>query len=435
MNRRHFIKKAGVAAGGAIAFPYFIPSSALGLDGAVAPSNRITVGLIGAGDRGMHVLNNGFLPSAKAQVTAVCDTAKWRVKAGVDAVNDFYSTKGCVGHADFRELLADKSIDAVYIATPDHWHTPASIYAAKAGKDVYCEKPVTLTIAQGQALCAAMKQHGRIFQSGTQTRSGERLRHACELVRNGKIGKLTSIDITLPNSRGIEEKHLKNGASPVEPVPDGFDYDLWLGPAPLLPYRGSCFWDWRWRSDYAAGYISDWGTHLLDFAQWMIGADGSGPTSVVGKGQRLSGGLWDVYSKYDVAFAYANGVKVSVKEGGEGKGDLKVTGTEGWFDYSWNSQSITAGSAEYQRVKIKPDEIRVYRSDNHVVNFLTCVRDRQPPISPAEVGHRSASMCHLAVIAMDVGKKLDWDPVTERFGNSDAANGMISRPMRSPWHL
>ena len=142
-----------------------------------------------------------------------------------------------------------------------------------------------------------------------------------------------------------------------------------------------------------------------------------------------------MYSKYDVEFIYADGVKVTVKEGGEGKGDLKVTGTEGWFDYSWNSQSITAGSAEYHQVKIKPDEIRLYRSDNHVVNFLTCVRDRQPPISPAEVGHRSASMCHMAVIAMDVGKKLDWDPVAERFGNSDEANGMISRPMRSPWHL
>ena len=435
MNRRQFIKRSAAITGSSIAFPYFVPSSALGLDGAVAPSNRITVGLIGAGDRGMFALNNGFLPSAKAQVTAVCDTAKWRIKSGVAAVNEFYKTKGCAAHADFRELLADKSIDAVYIATPDHWHTPASIYAAKAGKDVYSEKPVTLTIAQGQALCAAMKHYGRIFQSGTQTRSTGRLRHACELVRNEKIGRLTRIEITLPNSRGVEEKHLKNGLSPIEPIPDGFDYDMWLGPAPALPYRGSCFWDWRWRSDYAAGYISDWGTHLLDFAQWMIGADGSGPTSVEGKGQRLSGGLWDVYSKYDVEFLYANGVKVTVKEGAEGKGDLKVSGSEGWFNYSWNAQCITDGSAEYQLVEIKPDEIQVYRSDNHVENFLACVRNRQQPISPAEVGHRSASMCHMAVIAMDVGKKLNWDPVAERFGNSDEANRMIARSMRSPWHL
>ena len=167
----------------------------------------------------------------------------------------------------------------------------------------------------------------------------------------------------------------------------------------------------------------------------MLGADGSGPISVEGKGSRMAGGLWDVYSKYDVAYTYANGVKVIVKEGGEGQGALKVTGTEGWFTYSWNAQCIAAGSADYQQVKIKPDEIHLYQSDNHVDNFLSCVGSRQQPISPAEVGHRSASLCHLAVIAMDVGKKLDWDPVAERFGNSDEANRMLARSMRSPWHL
>ena len=435
MNRRRFIKKAGAVTSGAIAFPYFVPSSALGLDGSIAPSNRVTIGLIGAGDRGMHVLKEGFLPSPKAQVTAVCDTAKWRVKGGIETVDEVYGTKGCVGHADFRDLLADKSIDAVYIATPDHWHTPASIYAAKAGKDVYSEKPVTLTVAQGQALCATMKRYGRIFQSGTQTRSSERLRHACELVRNGEVGKPLRLEIYLPNSRSVEERNLKAGMPRIEPIPDGFDYDLWLGPAPSVPYQGSCFWDWRWRSDYGGGYITDWGTHLLDFAQWMIGADGSGPTSVEGKGERMTGGLWNVHTKYDVEFTYASGVKVTVKEGGEGQGGLKVTGSEGWFTYSWNSQSIAAGSREYQEVKIKPDGIHLYQSNNHADNFLSSVRSRQQPISPAEVGHRSASLCHLAVIAMDVGKKLTWDPVTERFGNSDEANRMLTRAMRSPWHI
>jgi predicted dehydrogenase len=435
MNRRHFLKQAGTAASAAIAFPIVIPPSALGLGGSVAPSNRVTLGLIGAGDRGMHVMKEGFLPSPKAQVIAVCDAAKWRVKGAIATIDESYSAKGCVGYADFRDLLADKSIDAVYIATPDHWHTPASVYAAKAGKDVYSEKPVTLTVAQGRVLCATMKRYGRIYQSGTQTRSTDRLRHACELVRNGKIGKAISLDIVLPNSRSIEERNLKNGMPPIEPIPDGFDYDMWLGPAPWVPYRGSCFWDFRWRADYAAGYISDWGTHLLDFAQWMVGADGSGPISVKGKGERMAGGLWDVYSKYDVEYAYADGVKVTVKESGDGQSALKVTGTEGWFTYSWNAQCIAAGSADYQQVKINPDEIHLYRSNDHADNFLSCVRSRQPTISPAEVGHRSASMCHLAVIAMDVGKKLDWDPVAERFGNSDEANRMLARSMRSPWHL
>jgi len=435
MNRRQFLKHAATATTGALAFPMIIPSSALGLNGSVAPSNRVTVGLIGAGDRGLHVLKNGFLACSLGQVTAVCDTAAWRVKGGIDAVEAAYGTKGCAGHADFRELLADKSIDAVYIATPDHWHTPASIYAAKAGKDVYCEKPVTLTLTQGQALCATMKRHSRIYQSGTQTRSSERLRHACELVRSGRLGKLTSLDIVLPNSRGVEAQNRAAGFPPIQPVPDGFDYDLWLGPAPKVPYRGGCFWDFRWRSDYGGGYITDWGTHLLDFAQWLLDADGSGPVGVAGKGERMTGGFWDVYSKYNVEFTYANGTKVTVKEAVEGDAGLKATGSEGWFFYSWNSQSIASGSADYQRIEIKPDETRVYRSDNHVENFLTCVRNRRPTISPAEVGHRSASLCHLAIIAMDLGKPLGWDPVTERFANSDTANRMISRALRSPWHL
>ena len=205
--------------------------------------------------------------------------------------------------------------------------------------------------------------------------------------------------------------------------------------APWAPYRGSCFWDFRWRSDYRAGYISDWGTHILDFAQWMIGADGSGPIRVEGKGERMSGGLWDVYSKYSVEYTYASGLKLTLKEGGEGQGALRVTGSEGWFSYSWNAQSIAAGSSDYPSVTIKPDEIRLYRSDNHVDNFLSCIRSRQETISPAEVGHRSAAMCHLGVIAMDIGKALDWDPVAERFGNSDEANRMLSRPMRSPWRI
>ncbi|MFN0129331.1 MAG: Gfo/Idh/MocA family protein [Verrucomicrobiales bacterium] len=435
MKRRNFISKTGAAASGAMAFPTIIPSSALGLDGAVAPGNRITVGFIGVGDRGMHVLREGFLPCPEAQVTAVCDAANWRTRGAIEIVDEAYGTKGCAGFADFRDLLADRAIDAVYIGTPDHWHTPAAIYSAKAGKDVYSEKPVTLTVAEGQQLCATMKRHGTIYQSGTQVRSSHNLRHACELVRNGRIGETIRLEIVLPSSRGIEERNLKAGQPPIEPVPDGFDYDMWLGPAPWVPYRGGCFWDFRWRSDYGGGYISDWGTHLLDFAQWMLGADGSGPIRVEGKGERMTGGFWDVHSKYNVDYTYANGVKVTVNEGKEGEGALRVTGSEGWFAYSWNSQSIAAGSADYQRVEIKPDEIHLYQSDNHVVNFLRCVRHRQQPISPAEVGHRSASMCHLAVIAMDVGKPLNWDPVAERFTNSDDANRMLSRSMRSPWHL
>jgi predicted dehydrogenase len=352
----------------------------------------------------------------------------------VQTVDQAYGTKGCRGFADFRDLLAAPDVDAVYIGTPDHWHTPAAILSAKAGKDVYSEKPVTLTIAQGQALCEVMKRHGRIYQSGTQGRSGAAARQACELVRNGKIGKVHRLDIELPNSRPIEAQNLKAGIPSLQPIQEGFDYDMWLGPAPWVPHRGGCFWDFRWRSDYGGGYISDWGTHLLDFAQWMLGTDGSGPVRVEGKGERMTG-FWNVHSKYEVEFTYADGARVGVRENQSNEGLLKATGSEGAFTYSWNAQQLTAESRDYRRIKTAPGEIQLYASDNHVENFIRCVRSRQPTISPAEVGHRSASMCHLAVIAMDLGLPLDWDPVAERFSQCEEANRMVARSMRSPWHL
>jgi predicted dehydrogenase len=434
ITRRHLFKQAAAAAGGTLTVPALIPSSALGLDGTVAPADRVTVGFIGVGDRGMHVLKNGFLPCPEAQVVAMCDATIWRTKNGVQTVDQAYGTKGCRGFADFRDLLAAPDVDAVYIGTPDHWHTPAAILSAKAGKDVYSEKPVTLTIAQGQALCEVMKRHGRIYQSGTQGRSGAAARQACELVRNGKIGKVHRLDIELPNSRPIEAQNLKAGIPSLQPIQEGFDYDMWLGPAPWVPHRGGCFWDFRWRSDYGGGYISDWGTHLLDFAQWMLGTDGSGPVRVEGKGERMTG-FWNVHSKYEVEFTYADGARVGVRENQSNEGLLKATGSEGAFTYSWNAQQLTAESRDYRRIKTAPGEIQLYASDNHVENFIRCVRSRQPTISPAEVGHRSASMCHLAVIAMDLGLPLDWDPVAERFSQCEEANRMVARSMRSPWHL
>jgi predicted dehydrogenase len=434
VDRRQFLKKTGAVAGGAIAFPYFVPASALGRDGSVSPSERITVGLIGAGERGKHVTKYDFLTNPKAQMVAACDTATWRVKEGVALIDETYGSKGCAGYADFRELLADPGIDAVFIATPDHWHTPLSVYAAKAGKDVYSEKPVTLTIEQGNDLRDVMKQTGRIYQSGTQGRSDPSARRACELVRNGRIGDLVSIDVYLPPSRGIEEVNAKNPAPSAEPVPDGFDYDLWLGPAPWRPYMGGCFWMFRYISDYSGGYITDWGTHQLDFAQWLIDADGSGPISVEGKGQRMTGGLYDVYTKYDIEYVYANGVKVTMQESPGGNAYLHIKGTEGWFNFNWDP-SFADSSNHIEKMKIGPDEIHVYESDNHADNFLNCIATRQQTIAPPDVGHRSATMCHMAIIAMDLGKKLDWDPVSERFTNSDVANRLRSRPMRSPWHL
>ena len=433
LHRRKFLTRAAGISAGAIAAPYFVRASALGAGDTIAPSDRITMGCIGNGSRGKHVLTKELLENSKAQVLATCDVARWRQHEARDAVNQKQGNQDCTTYDDFRELLARSDLDAVMISTPDHWHTPIAIAAARAGKDIYLEKPVSTTVAEGRALADTVRQYGRVFTTATINRSYPAARRAVELVRNGRIGKLHTIDVVLPSSKGIEETNAEIGIPKPEPIPDGFDYDMWLGPAPWVPYNGNrVFWMFRYCSDYSGGYMTDWGAHTLDLAQWGNGTQLSGPVEIEGQGYRPPTGLYDVHTRFDVTYKYDNGVKVVVKDGDQ---HIRFVGTDGWVEFGTSPTDFDASSEEIKNSEIGPDEIHLYRSEDHTDNFLTCVRNRAETAAPVEVAHRSATMCHLGIIAMDVGKKLKWDSDAERFTNSETANRMLAKSMRSPWTL
>ncbi len=417
VSRREFLKSSVVTAA-AFAVPTIVPSSVFGAD---APSNRITIGSIGLGGMGTGNMK-GFKGKSGSQVVAVCDVdaghlEKARQTAGLDEKSSYN---------DFRDLISRDDIDAVVVATPDHWHVPVSIAAVKAGKDVYCEKPLTLTIGGGRALADAVKRYGRVLQTGSQQRSGSEFRNACELVRNGRIGKLHTIKVGIPGN---------NRKCPptweAKPVPEGFDYDMWLGPAPWEPYTEQrCHYQFRFVLDYSGGQMTNWGAHYLDIAQWGNDADDTGPVEIEGKGDFPESGLFTTSKKADITYTYANGVKLLLKTGG---GNTRFEGSEGWVFVSRGK--IDAEPKSLLQEKIGADEIKLYNSRDHKQNFLDCIKSRKDPIASAEIGHRSSTVCHLGNIAMLLGRKVKWDPKKERFINDSAADSMISRSMRSPWKL
>ncbi|MBW8041485.1 MAG: Gfo/Idh/MocA family oxidoreductase [Planctomycetes bacterium] len=417
VTRREFLKSS-VVTSAAFAVPMIVRSSVFGAN---APSNRITIGSIGLGSQGTGNMK-GFKGKSGSQVVAVCDVdASHREKARQIAGLDEKSS-----YNDFRDLIARDDIDAVVVGTPDHWHVPVSIAAVKAGKDVYCEKPLTLTIGGGRALADAVKRYGRVLQTGSQQRSGSEFRKACELVRNGRIGKLHTIKVGIPGN---------NRKCPptweAEPVPEGFDYDMWLGPAPWEPYiEQRCHYQFRFVLDYSGGQMTNWGAHYLDIAQWGNGADDTGPVEIEGKGDFPESGLFTTSKKADITYTYANGVKLLLKTGG---GNTRFEGSEGWVFVTRGK--IDAEPKSVLKEKIGPDEINLYNSRDHKQNFLDCIKSRKDPIASAEIGHRSSTVCHLGNIAMLLDRKLKWDPKKERFINDRAANSMITRSMRAPWKL
>jgi len=418
LTRREFLKSSAVAATGMVFAPTIVPSSVLGAN---APSNRITIGSIGLGGMGTSNMK-GFKGKSDAEVVALCDVdaghrEEARRAAGLNAGSCYN---------DFRELLAREDIDAVVVSTPDHWHVPISIAAVRAGKDVYCEKPLTLTIAEGRALADDVKRYRRILQTGSQQRSDDNFRFACELVRNGRIGKVHTVRVGIPgNNRTCEPTWTP------EPVPEGFDYDFWLGPAPWAPYRHQrCHYEFRFILDYSGGQPTNWGAHYLDIAQWGLGMDDSGPVQIVGNGEFPTSGLFTTATKVYFEAAYASGVKVICQTGGS---NTRFEGSDGWVDVTRGGLKTEPESL--QKEIIGPDEIHLYESRDHKQNFLDCIKSRKEPIANAETGHRSASLCHLGNIAMLLGRKLKWDPQKEHFINDSAANSMLARSMRSPWRL
>jgi predicted dehydrogenase len=432
ISRRRFLK--GVAATAAAA-PQVIPSSTLGLAGAVAPSNRITVGLIGTGDHGIGRDLSGFLAEPDAQAVAVCDVdsshrqdAKRRAEQRYAQTMSKGSYKGCAAYNDFRELIARRDIDAVCVATPDHWHVIPAIMAVKAGKDVICEKPLTLTLAEGRALCDVVQRYDCIFQTASENRSVGVYHRMCEVVRNGRIGQVKHIEVGLPAGHSIRPASMEF----CDP-PKGFDYDIWLGQAPVKPYcPARCHWNFRWILDYSGGQLTDWAHHIVDIAQWGNDSEGTMPVEVQGQGVFPKEGLYNTATQYHCKYKYANGVTMDIISKGPA---IRFEGTEGWIGNVGWCGPLQAEPASILGSKIGPNETHLYTcAGGEIRNFLDCVKSRKPCYSPAQNGHRAAGIAHLGNIAMMVGRKLKWDPQKERF-HDDEANRMLSRPMRQPWSL
>lgn len=426
-SRRSFLRRTATTACLAAVAPQIVSSSVLGAYGKTAPSNRITVGFIGTGSHGIGWNLGAYLRHQDAQVVAVCDVDDGHMIRAREMVNERYQNEGCFTTKDFREVLARKDIDAVMISTPDHWHTLISLLAIQAGKDVQCEKP-TLTIHEGRVLAEAVRKHKNVFQTSTEDRSLVEYHRMAELVRNGRIGKLQRIEVILPR------QPTGPGIATPQPVPPRLDYEMWLGPAPFAPYtRDRVHFNFRWIEDYSGGIICDWGTHLFDTAQWANNTERTGPVEVEGTGTHWTGGLYNTVKDYDVTYRYANGVVMTCKPGDP---SIKFIGTEGWVGNTGWRGPVQASSKEILESKIGPNELHLYTNPKgEHDDFLQCVKSRKEPYFPVEIGHRVATVCHLANIAIKVGGKLKWNPAGEKFIGNDAANAMLDRRRRDPWQL
>lgn len=434
LSRRQYLKGAVKLSTAAVALPAIIPSSALGLAGTTAPSNRITLGCIGTGLRADGAMNHFKSRLGDAvEINAFCDPNDQVRQAVVmrrasDPATAFQTR-------DFRELLARDDVDAVFIGSPDHWHAIQSIAAARAGKHVYCEKPLSNTIAEGRALVDAIHRHNVVFQHGTFLRQMEGARRACEMVRNGVIGELKSVKVGCPGGHQLDYPDS-------EPVPDWLDWDMWQGPALEAPYHSTVIGGfpghhllrgWYFIRNYSrAGWVSGFGVHDIDLVHWGMGMDNSGPVEIEGQGNFPSDGLFDTVMTFELQFRYANGVTVTMTDTGRNRHGVTFEGTLGTVFTRSRVESNPAHLARYQP---GPNDIRLYNTNDVQVNFIECIRSRRPTILPAETAHRATTTCLLGGIALELGRKLRWDPQQEQFVNDPQANRYLSYAMRSPWRL
>lgn len=432
-TRRAFLKRTAVAAG-ALAAPHVLTSAALGAPGVAPASERVAIGFIGLGGHGIGRNLRGFLPQPDARVAALCDVDARNLARGRNTAEKFLKGRGRLGEladvlstADFRRVLDRRDIDAVMVSTPDHWHCLISVMAVRAGKDVQCEKP-TYNIHEGRVLADTVRRYGAVFQTSTEDRSIAIYHKMAEVVRNRRIGKLERIIVTLPQSPN-------NPGDPTpKPVPEGFDWDMWLGPAPWAPYcPGRVHFMFRYVSDTGAGIIADWGAHLVDTAQWANDTERTGPISIEGTGVRHTTGLYDTFYKYDLIYRYANGVVLNIKSGGTG---IRCEGTDGWVESKSWCRPLQASRPDILNDPIPPDGVHLFTcpAGEHR-NFLDCIKTRREPYFPAEVGHRCSSVMHLGNICMELRRKLRWDPDKEIFPDDPQANRFLFRPMRAPWTL
>lgn len=450
MKRRHFLRNTVAGAAGTIVLPTIVPSSVFGKN---APSNKINIAQIGCGRiaRGHDLAET--MEYDVARVIAVCDVDRNRMADGKKLVEDFYSKKlgekymDVKMYEDYREMLLNKDIDAVMISTPDHWHSQPAIEAALAGKDIYLQKPTSLTVEEGRQLSDIVHRQGVILQVGTQQRSSPQFRIAAELVRNGRIGKLHTVKVGLPGDPSGPE-------APEMPIPDGLNYDMWLGSTPEVPYteigvhpqQGYGRPGWLRREQFGAGMITGWGQHHFDSAAWGMDTEYTGPISVEAVAQFPKFGFWDVHGDFMVKAEYENGITMYTS-GGFPNG-IRYEGTDGWIfvsrgsyvasasdpvDKEKSSKALDASDPEILNSKIGENETHLYVSDNQHGNWLDCIQSRKEPISPVEIGHRACTVCLVSHIAMKLSRKLEWDPTAERFKNDDEANSYLSRPQRFPY--
>lgn len=446
LTRRAFIGRAAAASAAGFAFN-IVPASVLGAEGRPGANSRINIGCIGTGNQGTNDMR-ALLNDERVQVVAICDVNRESAGywdggvAGRDParkiVEEFYakkagagSYKGCAAHIDFRELLAKKEIDAVLIATPDHWHAIPTVEACKAGKDVYCQKPLSLTISEGRAMSDAVRKYNRILQTGSQQRSDQKFRKACELARSGLIGKLTSVKVGLPG--GWSDYGKTGSRKKPEPVPEGFDYNMWLGPAPEAPYAPArCHVNFRWILDYSGGQVTDWGGHHPDIAQWGMNTEKTGPVEIRNaKGVFPPDELWNTATQYSFDCVYENGLVMNVSS----KNRMGVTfiGSEGTVYVNRGTIETTPESLMTAEI---PEKHQLYKSNDHFRNFIDCVLSRKETIAPAETAHRSITISHLGNIAMRLNRSsLKWDPKNEKFVNDAEADKMLRRQYRAPWKL
>jgi len=427
-SRREMLRRSGATAASAglgFAFPMIVDRRVLGGTDQPAPSERVRVGFVGVGNQGTSNLEV-ILKENGAEVAAVCEVDKTRLAAAAKLAGTV--GRKVAAESDYRRLLDDKNIDAILVTTPDHWHALVTIAACSAGKDVYCEKPLSLTVAEGKAMVDAARSHNRIVQTGSQQRSDARFRLACELVRSGRLGKIKSVRVSLPKV---------NFAGPAVPdtvPPPELDYPSWLGPAPEKPYNAKhVHYNFRFFWDYSGGQMTNFGAHHLDIAQWGLGRDESGPTTIEATARFHKDGWYEVPESSEVVYTYDDGIKVISDQGGKGGPNVLFEGEKGSIAVSRGK--IESSPPEILKDPLAKGDVHLSVSVNHHRNWLDCVKSRALPICDVAIGHRSATVCHLGNIAARTGRKLTWDPVAQAIIGDPEAASMLARPYRAPYHL
>ncbi|MBI2422091.1 MAG: Gfo/Idh/MocA family oxidoreductase [Candidatus Hydrogenedentes bacterium] len=435
ISRRSFLGGIGVA----MAAPYIIPSSALGADGSTAPSNKIHIGVIGAGGQAEGLTENA-IRHENVRVVALCDVDKLRLEKAKGLVDGYYKDTACATHADFRELLARKDIDAVIVATPDHWHARICVEAARQGKDIYCEKPLTWSLGEGQAVVQAVNENKRVFQTGSMQRSSGNFKLACELVRNGYLGQIRHILVSLPDFGNA----VWADAYPAPPAE--IDWDFYVGPAEWTPFHPERYhWNWRWWLGFGGGQMMDWIGHHGDIAHMAMDWDHTGPREVEGVRWEFGkerNNLYNSPARYMFTCRYAGGTTLTVANASDMPENFKACGGMGTMFFGEKGKWIyvdrgdtKASDGKILKTKFRKNDFRFRKGGNHMTDFLKCIVSREECIAPVHAGHRSASIGHLGKLACTLGASFKWNPKKEIVVDNPALNGMLTRKYRGDWSL